>query len=538
MSEFTEESCPRIDEDPAKSESSSGYYSSSPPTPTTPQSISPPHTLKRSRTSSFRLINRRISTLSTSSQLSLPSCEPKDRLADAIGWYPAFLIRIYLELFKAFFVVIFKRLPVIIPTIWISAWMWVIKEIILTMFSVLKNVLAIVLVPSVHRMAQKRTILISGGSSVQALHLARNFASAGARVIMCEVDGQPSLGRFSTSVHQFYTVPKPEDESIHNYLETLKFIVIKERAKYYIPVSEVNTAYYDALVKPHLEELGCECLCPDVPEVFLLDDTAELMRTVQEVGLPTPNFYPVLTRADLNRLYDSKIVKKERHFMVNTGSEGCKNKIRMELPCTRKLLVPLPTINETKPWLVIKDYPGEKYVTCTTVKGSQVVCNVTCKVDDIGGVVPVEKPEIEQWLKQFFAGLKAHPNIIGHLSFHFIVVSETNTLLPTDCQVGVRLPYICYTSVQSRILWKPCKHFRRHKSGPVVTDNGKYWLNEVIKNTWESPSVNKIREFLPILWGKNDALFLWGDPLPFYVYYYVFLPMNKISSLLKRLNSF
>lgn len=520
-----------------RSEVSSGYYSSSPPTPNTPQSISPPHTLKRSRSSSFRLINRRISTASTSSQISIPQ-EPKDRLAALIGWYPSFLIRIYLEIFSLCFFVVFKRLPIMIPMLWLSGCLWLICKSFMVPMSIIKNVLLFLFVPAAERNRKKRTVLISGGSSVQAVHLARNFYSAGARVVMCEVEGYFSLTRYSTAVHKYYTLPKPNDEQINAYIETLKDIVLREEVKYFIPVSEVSTAYYDAVAKPHLEVLGCECICPDLREVLLLDDLAELLRKVQSDNLVTSNFYPVNNNLDLNRLYDFGIVKQEPHFMQTVGIAGCKQRQKINLPNTRRRLRLTSPVNEQNPWLVVQDVKGDRYVTCTTVRESQIVGNVICKIDEFGSLIPIENPEIEQWLMTFFAGLKAHRKIVGHMSFYFTIRSDNGTIYPTGCEVGVRLPYICYTSVQPRIVWKPCRHFSRHTSGPIVTNGGKYWLNEMLVNILEHPSLHRIRECFCIVWGRNDALFVLWDPLPYCIYYYIQLPLKSVLGIVKKMNAY
>lgn len=518
----------------AKSDASSGYFSSSPPTPNSPQSISPPHTLKRSKSSSFRLINRRISTASTSSQISIPQ-EPNDRLAAFIGWYPSFLIKIYLELFSMCFVVVFKRLPIMIPTLWVSACLWLFCKSFMVPVSIVKNMLVFLFIPAAERYRKKRTVLISGGSSVQAVQLARNFYRAGARVVMCEVEGNFGLARFSTAVHKYYTLPRPNDEQIDAYIEALKQIVLREKVKYFIPVSEANTAYYDAVAKPHIEVLGCECICPDVREVLLLDDASELMRKIQGENLPTPNCYAVNSNLDLNRLYDFGIVKQEPHFMLSIGIAGCKNRQRMSLPNTRRRLKLNGVINEQNPWLVVQDVKGERYVTCTTVRDSQVVGNVTSRIDEFGGLLPQEKPEIEQWLKQFFASLKAHRKIVGHMSLYFTITPDSATIYPTGCEVGVRLPYICYTSVQPRVVWKPCRHFSRYTSGPIVMNGGKYWLNGMVMNTLVHPSLHRIRQCLRIVWGRNDALFVMWDPLPYCAYYYLQLPLNSVSGVVNKL---
>lgn len=539
MSEFTEEVNVKTGSRSAnsspvqfhsRSEVSSGYFSS---TPNTPQSISPPHTLKRSRSSSFRLINRRISTVSNSSQLSIPQ-ESDDRLAALIGWYPAFLVRIFFELFSLFTITAIKNLPFILPTLWISGCLWLFWKFFMLPVSILKSILIFLFVPASERNRKKRTILISGGSTVQAVHLARNFYSAGARIVVCEVEGNFGLARFSTAVATYYTVPQPSDEQVDEYIEALKEIVLKESVSYYIPVSEANTAYYDAVAKPQIEALGCECICPDLRDVLLLDDTLELMRKMQAENMVTPMYYVLQSFLDLKRTYDFGTVRNEPHTLISVGLAGCKYRQKIDVQNKKQLRITHP-ISEQNPWLLVQHCNGDQFVTCTTVRDSQVIANVTCKVDNFGGFIPIEHPEIEQWLRQFFASLKFNRKIVGHLSFDF-TVTDNNVIL-MGCEVGVRRPYICYTSVQSRIVCKPCRHFSRHKSGPIVANTGKYWLNEAMFNTLEYPSCDSFSKLFEIICGKNEALFTIWDPLPYCAYYYIQLPWTSASNMYKKIKT-
>ncbi|KAG5673478.1 hypothetical protein PVAND_003522 [Polypedilum vanderplanki] len=74
------------------------------------------------------------------------------------------------------------------PSFWISAFLWLFWKLISYPLSVLKNVLIFLHTPAHERNRQKRTVLISSGSTIQSLHLARNFYSAGARVVVFEFD--------------------------------------------------------------------------------------------------------------------------------------------------------------------------------------------------------------------------------------------------------------------------------------------------------------------------------------------------------------
>lgn len=512
----------------AKSESSSGYASSS-----SPQSASPPHTLKRSKSSSFRLINRRVSTISNCSGVSMPPESP-DRLTTMIGWYPAFLMKIYFQLLFAFLVVLLRHLPLMIPTLWLSACLWLFWKSVTFPFVVTRFFLILLFVPAAHRQLRKRTVLITGGSTVQSVYLARNFYSAGARVICCDVAGKFQLARFSSSVSKYYTIPPVDDHQIDEYIDAIKAIVQREGVEYFIPVSATSSAYYDSLVKTHLELMNCVCICPDVEDVLLLDDFSAVLHQAETAGLPTPPYQDVTSYQHLNRMYEAGSVRQEPHLMYSCGVSGCKMRTAYELPRSRRNFHLVYPINELHPWVVVPKMVGaERYVTCTTIRGSHVVCNVTCRIAKLDELVPVEAPDIEHWLQQFFASLRPRRNVVGHVSFYFVRQPETGAVVPVDCQVGVRTPYICYTSMQSRLICKPCRHFKRSRSGPIVNNGKKYWLDKLVLDALTHLSPAGLWNLLGAFFVRHDALFVFWDPLPYCAFYYLQLPLNKFHDVVR-----
>ena len=168
-----------------------------------------------------------------------------------------FLLRILKTLAVTVLPQTWKQILLAVPMFWISACVWIFWQFVQLPLTAVKLFLSLLLTPPSERLRKKRTVLISSGSTVQALHLARNFHSAGARVVVCEIDGLFALARFSTAVSKFYTVPKPTSDQLQNYVRAVCEIVDKEEAAYYVPVSATTAAYYDAVAKPHLELLGC-----------------------------------------------------------------------------------------------------------------------------------------------------------------------------------------------------------------------------------------------------------------------------------------
>ncbi|XP_046674424.1 uncharacterized protein LOC124363261 [Homalodisca vitripennis] len=492
----------------------------SPPSPASPVATAPPR----------RLLHR-LSSGYLSEGRSTPS-PPPELSEDGIVTY--FLLHFIPGLVGALFYLVWTQVILFGPTLWVSFWLWCLGKLVSMPLELTKWILTVLTVPASERLRRKRTVLISGGSTIQAVHLARNFQAAGARVVVFDVQGNFGLARFSTAVDRYYTVPCPVGDRADRYVAAVKHIVEEERAVYYIPVSSTSTAYYDALVKPHVELMGCSCFCPGLKEVCVLDDVFEVMRRCRSEGMATPLHYPVSSVEEVYALYERGTLGSGRHVMINVGPLGCRDRVRVVLPPKMQDLKVKHQVSTQRPWVIVRDYPGDHFITCTTVKESAVIANVTCRVETVhGGLTPVEHREIDLWIKQFFGKLKFLRPLNGHISFRFVVSSASGSIVPLGCRVGVALPYICHTSVHTRMIWKPCRHFNPQSPGPLVSDIGRYWMHQVVMDTLKSPGIGSVKRLLGTLITKQEALFVVWDPLPYFAYYHIQLPVTNLFRFLR-----
>lgn len=474
------------------------------PTPSTPPVV-PPKQMKK--------ISNRLN-------LSILSYLSPTRL---ITWYITLIFSILNRTYEA------AIFTIRAPAIWASAWLCLLVVIIQLPLTLLKWFLTLLYTPASELARSKRCVLISGGSTVQSVHLARNFHKAGARVVICEVEGLFSLARFSTACSKFYTIPKPAPGSAAEYVKALKTIVEKERVVYYIPVSAANAAYYDALAKPHLEIAGCECFVPGASEVTALDDPLELLRRCRLLGLTTPVHFVLRSTDDVASLYDTGSLRSGRHVMLAAGPAGMRDRAKIQLPLNAEEFRHMrQEISDRRPWVVIRDPGGPHFITCTTVKDSRVVANVTCRVDEDKGLIPEVRGDVSQWLDRFFAR-SFGSRINGHLSFRLALSDEE--IVTIGCRVGVGMPYVCLTSVHPRLVWRPCRHFSRHNSGPLLVGeafDGRAAFPSAIKQA-NTQNGDLLRA--PI--DKREALFVYWDPLPYCVYYHLQLPLLRIAGALR-----
>lgn len=448
-------------------------------------------------------------------------------LSRILSWYFGLLTGLFRGVFNVIGYAIWA------PALWASAWVcvfWVILQLPLTAF---KWFITVLHTPAYERSRSKRCVLISGGSTVQAVHLARNFYKAGARVVVCDHEGLFGLARFSTACSKYYTIPQPGPRNVVEYIKALRDIVQREKVAYYIPVSAANTAYYDALAKPHLEIMGCECFVPDASEVTALDDPLELLRRCRMLGLPTTQHFLLRSMQDLSALYERNAFRNGRYMMLAAGPAGMRDRAKILLPPTvREIRNQEHEISERRPWVVIRDPGGDHFITCTTLKESRIVANVTCRVDEDRGLIPEERPEVTRWLEQFFAR-SFGSRINGHMSFRLAASEETGELVSIGCRVGVSLPYICHTGIHPRLVWKPCRHFSRQNSALLQSTSSRQLLSDAVASALKQSASETAPHLLGTVLDKRESLFVYWDPLPYCAYYHLQLPFRRVAEAIR-----
>lgn len=340
--------------------------------------------------------------------------------------------------------------------------------------NIAKHIVDVLCTPAAERRRPKRTILLSGGSTIQALHLARNFQAAGYRVVAAETEGRFALVAFSRAVSQYYTLPAAaENNETTAYVDALYAIAQAEHPILYVPVCATTAAQCDALAKPLLTQLGCEVFVPGFRECAVLDDIAEVLLQCRRLGMAVPRHRYVRSVAELLGLYDAGWMRKHganNNNRVLLHAIGLNVKMNMILPTliattastnngdgeydddysdgdgkeenSRYLVLPLERskvaaavealdINEHRPWLVLAEPAGgESLHTCTTVRDSMVVANVTCRRDADGGRLRPDIHEagqaVDTWLQQFFARLRLQRPIDGHFAFRLVQCKEND----------------------------------------------------------------------------------------------------------------
>ncbi|XP_046405842.1 uncharacterized protein LOC124170873 [Ischnura elegans] len=442
------------------------------------------------------------------------------------GWYPLFLLRLTIALASdALSRLAWHRLLLFWPSLLASAALALFWRALATFCRVLEAAHT----SAWERARPKRTVLLGGGSTLQALHLARNFHDAGARVVVCESDGLFPLARFSAAVSAFHTVPRPEGRT-HEYVCALCRIAEQEKAALYVPVSASSPAYYDALAKPHLEKLGVKVFCPSARDVCRLEDAWELMRRCAALSLPAPAAHKVVSREQVLALYAGGPLKR-RMLAFTAGPTAARARRCVVLPKTRaefQQKVQLDDLNELQPWAVVQDVPGEHLITCTTVRDSQVTANVTCTGRD-GVLTPVNRPEVVAWVERFVAEASKGGKLSAHLAFHVVVPAGGGAVVPLACRVGVSLPYVCLSADHPRAVWTACRH-ADHAPGPILASAPRLWLPSVALRALLRPTVQCVAGLGYAVFKGREAAFVAWDPLPFFAHHCIQVPLEALGS--------
>jgi len=377
------------------------------------------------------------------------------------------------------------------------------------------------------------TVLLNGGSAVQTLHMARNFYAAGARVIVCEIDGRAELCSFSVAVDGYYTVPRPNDDNCVQYVDALRAIVEKERVGYYVPTGTTVSAYYDAVAKSHLELLGCKCRAPGLDGVSVLNDLFEVLCKCEVEGLPVPKRLRVCSKEDIVKLYDNVSFRADRHFIVNIGLSGCKVGHRLPLPAARKSLTLPGPVSDDCPWLVVQNCPGSYYTTCTTVRDGKVLGNVTCSARDRGAT---QNRLVDDWVTRFVASLPFAFD--GILTFR-VCVTPSRNVVPLGCRVGLPAEYTSYRSnLERMLLCSPCG-VPESPPSPEIEITDRYYATTLlyqIATTQQLTAVQSVRWLVNTLIAKHEMVFAYWDPLPYFAYYNLQLFTDYVRDALDRVS--
>ena len=257
-----------------------------------------------------------------------------------------------------------------------------------------------------------------------------------------------------------------------------------------------------------LEPLRCSCFCPEEQNVALVNDSYTMLKFCEKLSKPVPEYRLISNKDDLIDFY------MESNGHLPTTSIG------RYLMCTpKKPIIQLPLrlvdVKEDEhivngPSLIINEpTKGYNFYTCTTIKNTKVIVNVTCRINNRNLIV-VNDPDIDSWLKMYFENMSNHNcHLTGHISFEFCKKAPGfDNILPISCKFTISLPYICYDSDHAEIISKCARD-----NNTTISDYGHlYSIFDIQKN---------LEKINGKVLDRDKTLFAVRDPLPYCAYFYL-----------------
>ncbi len=363
--------------------------------------------------------------------------------------------------------------------------------------------------PAQSVVADRRTILVSGGKMTKALQLCRSFHLAGHRVILVETHKYRFTGhRFSRAVDRFYTVPSP---SASGYAQALLDIVRWEGVDVYVPVCAPAASQFDAEAAALLSP-ECEVFSADADTVRMLDDKDAFSSCAEALGLPVPEHRRITAPEQVADVDGGRFVLKSIPYDPV---------LRLDLTAATTAFAATLPISEAKPFVLQAFVDGTEYCTHSTVRDGVVQLHACCESSAFQlNYAHVDKPEIEAWVRRFCAAL----GVTGQLSFDFIETAD-GTVYAIECNPRTHSaitmfyddPRVAAAYLEDGVATVT----------PRPVSRPTYWLYHELWRLATGP--RRLATLRTILRG-TDAIFAWDDPLPFFVLHHVQIPWLLLRS--------
>jgi len=181
-------------------------------------------------------------------------------------------------------------------------------------------------------------------------------------------------------------------------------------------------------------------------------------------------------------------------------------------------------ISRDTPWIMQALVRGQEYCTHSTVRDGNVQAYCCCESSAFQiNYAMVDKPEIEQWVRQFVGPLR----LTGQVSFDFIETPE-GELFAIECNPRTHSAitmFYNHPGLAAAYLDTGVPVVK-----PLPSSRPTYWIYHEVWRLLTQPS-NIVARVKIIARGK-DAIFDWSDPLPFLMVHHVHIPWLLINNML------
>jgi len=202
-----------------------------------------------------------------------------------------------------------------------------------------------------------RTVLITGMRAPVAMDMARNFHSAGWRVIGADVPSYP-IGRFSNSLYN-YRKYAPPATSPKQFKNDIRSIIDEENINLVIPTCEevFYLGYYT-------EQLDCEIAAPNFDSLEQLHNKGKLAQISKGLSIGIPKTIECKRKSELgsaiSKIGAPYVVKPTfSRFATDTIIKPTQNKLEQITPTRERLWVCQEFIEGTEACIYAVAYEGK-----------------------------------------------------------------------------------------------------------------------------------------------------------------------------------
>ncbi|KAM3422238.1 hypothetical protein BST61_g2603 [Cercospora zeina] len=401
----------------------------------------------------------------------------------------------------------------------------------------------------------------------KGLVLARAFHQAGHIVIGADFEPGYACGRFSTSLNKFYTLRKPSSKSSGPYIQSLLDVILKEKVELWVSCSGVASAVEDGEAKEIIESrTTCKAVQFDMATTTMLHEKDKFIEKTRELGLTIPETKTITTRSQVGDALQNA-PQGRKYIMKTIGMDDqARGDIMTLLPQdgdsqeTSNYLDRL-RISPQEPWILQQFIRGDEFCTHALVINGRVRAFVACPSAELlmhYSALPSDSALSRAMLKftEHYATAGGE-GFTGHLSFDFLVEKDTAeknpegiVLYPIECNPRAHTAVCLFNRAEDMVHgYLELLDGISPNDGPdwfasPVRNDAYYWVGHDLATLVLVPFLEvatlqlSVRELVRsvatfivhLLTWKDGTYELW-DPLPWFVLYHVYWPMQFLSCL-------
>ena len=434
--------------------------------------------------------------------------------------------------------------------------------------------------------ALRKTILVTGVGMSKGLALARQFHSAGHRVVGADFH-RLSPGRVSAAIDVFHRLPWPrktplaEDEDIEDdpYALALLEIVKEEGVDLWVSVSDVNTAIQDALAAGMVESQTSAKACQlNAKYVRILHEKDLFMQYTKNLGLPVPDTQVVSTRPAvvdfLVKRGGLKMTPGAKRYLLKPV--GVNDIARYDMP-----LLPLASEQETlrridsvpmegaDAFIMQEFIPGPEFCTHALVVRGQVRSFVACPSSEL--LMHYKALPSDTLLSKSMLAFTEKvastcgEDFTGHVSFDFLVPlaqqgdgpkdGDNLQIYPIECNPRVHTAVVLFNKTPEVVgeylsILEPGESSatggsKTNGTEPIIPKDpdNYYWIGQDFVERLLYPAFEQalrralpkqsgdVRSFVEHVQYWKDGTFEVWDPWPWWWLYHIYWPVQFLGYL-------